>query len=91
MVEGLGTPAFAELAQAMENLGPKQMRIILWAGLLHMAPELTPKDLYPIINEYLEKHTFEDLAAVVVKGLQEASILNTGNSRKPDQGEAGTQ
>ncbi|MCK9310672.1 MAG: hypothetical protein M0P26_00175 [Bacteroidales bacterium] len=91
MVEGLGTPAFAELAQAMENLGPKQMRIILWAGLLHMAPELTPKDLYPIINEYLEKHTFEDLAAVVVKGLQEASILNTGNSRKPDQGEVGTQ
>ena len=88
MVEGLGTPAFAELAQAMENLGPKQMRMILWAGLLHMYPDLTPKDMFPIINEYLEKHTFEDLATVVVKALQEASILNAGNSRKTDQGEA---
>ena len=91
MVEGLGTPAFADLAQAMENLGPRQIRIILWAGLLHMNPDLTPKDLFPIINEYLEKHTFEDLAKIVVKALQEASILNAGESRKPDQGEGEIQ
>ena len=75
MVEGLEAPAFVDFAKVMEKLGPKQMRIILWAGLLHMNPDLTPKDMYPIINDYLEKHSLEELTQVVIKALQEASIL----------------
>jgi hypothetical protein len=86
MVEGLGAPAFVDFANVMEKLGPKQMRIILWAGLLHMNPDLTPKDMYPIINDYLEKHSLEELTEIVVKALQEASILSKGVGG-PDQGE----
>lgn len=89
MVEGLDAPAFVDFAAVMEKLGPKQMRIILWAGLLHMLPDLTPKDMYPIINEYLEKHTMEDLTNIVVKALQEASILSKVGGN--DQGEVKTQ
>lgn len=90
MVEGLNAPAFADFSKVIEELGPKQIRVILWAGLLHMLPELTPKETYPIINEYLEKHTLRDLTEVVIKGLQEASILSKelGGS---DQGEAQNQ
>ena len=89
MVEGLEAPAFIDFAAVMEKLGPKQMRIILWAGLLHMLPELTPKDMFPIINEYLDKHSMEDLTTVVVKSLQEASILSKGGGN--DQGEVKVQ
>lgn len=89
MVEGLGAPAFVDFAAVMEKLGPKQMRIILWAGLLHMLPALTPKDMYPIINEYLEKHSMEELTNVVVQGLQEASILSKSGGN--DQGEVKVQ
>lgn len=89
MVEGLEAPAFVDFAAVMEKLGPKQMRIILWAGLLHMLPDLKPKDMYPIINEYLEKHTMEELTNIVVKALQEASILSKGGGN--DQGEVKVQ
>lgn len=89
MVDGLGAPAFVDFAAVMEKLGPKQMRIILWAGLTHMIPDLTPEDMFPIINEYLEKHSMEDLTNVVVKSLQEASILSKGGG--PDQGEVKVQ
>jgi hypothetical protein len=90
MVEGLEAPAFVDFAKVMEQLGPKQMRIILWAGLLHMLPELTPKDMFPIINEYLEKRTLEDLTLVVIKALQEASILSKEGAGS-DTGEAKAQ
>lgn len=88
MVDGLEAPAFVDFAKVMEQLGPKQMRIILWAGLLHMIPDMTPKDMFPLINEYLEKHTLEDLTLVVIKALQEASILSKEGS---DTGEAKVQ
>lgn len=76
MVEALGAPAFADFAKVIEKLGPKQIRMILWAGLLHMDPEITPKDVYPILNAYLEKNSLEDLTGIVVQALQEASILS---------------
>lgn len=89
MVEGLEAPAFVDFAKVMEKLGPKQMRIIIWAGLLHMLPDITPKEVFPIINEYLESHSLEDLTNIVVKGLQQASIL--GKDMGDDQGEAVAQ
>lgn len=90
MVEGLNAPAFVDFAKVIETLGPKQIRVILWAGLLHMMPELTPKETFKIIDEYLEKKTLKDLTEVVVRALQEASILakDVGGT---DPGEAGTQ
>lgn len=75
MVEGLNAPAFVDFAKVIEELGPKQIRIILWAGLLHMIPDITPKDTFKIIDEYLENHTLKDLTEVVIRALQEASIL----------------
>lgn len=89
MVDGLDAPAFVDFAKVMEKLGPKQIRIIIWAGLLHMMPDITPKDVFPIINEYLEKHSLEDLTNIVVKGLQQASILGSG--LEEDQGEVKVQ
>lgn len=88
MVEGLGAPAFVDFAKVMEKLGPKQMRIIIWAGLLHMLPELTQKEVYAIIDEYLETHNLEDLSGVVIQGLQEASILGGSGA---DRGEVKVQ
>ena len=87
MVEALEAPAFTGFSKVIEELGPKHIRIIIWAGLLHMLPDLTPKETYGIINEYLETNSLRDLTDVAIRGLQEASILSKefgGN----DQGEA---
>ena len=83
MTEALGAPAFTDLEEVLQKLGPKQIRLILWAGLLHKFPELSQKDVVGIINEYLEDHDIGELSEVVIKALAEASILGGGS----DQGE----
>jgi hypothetical protein len=87
MVTELEAPAFADFSVIIQNLGPKQIRIILWAGLLHMCPDLTPQGTYAIINEYLEKHSLKQLTDVVIGGLQQASILANAEGGN-DKGEA---
>ena len=84
MTEALEAPAFTDLENALQKLGPKQIRMILWAGLLHKFPDLSQKDVIPIINEYMEDHDMGQLSEIVIKALTEASILGGGS----DQGEA---
>lgn len=88
MVEALEAPAFTDFSNVVQKLGPKQMRIILWAGLLHAKPDLELKDTFAIINEYLEEKSMDDFAQVIITALQEASILGKGGGSDP--GEAKT-
>jgi hypothetical protein len=80
MVEALEAPAFVDFDKIIKKLGPKQMRMILWAGLTHQIPDLKPSDVIPIINEFMETKTMADLSEIVIKALQEASILGTGGN-----------
>lgn len=86
MVEALETPAFSDFGKIVEKLGPKTLRIILWAGLLHENPGLKQADVFPIINEYLESHSMTELSEVVLNALTESSILggDTGEAMSQD-------
>jgi hypothetical protein len=66
----------------MNNLGPEQLQILVWAGLLHKFPRLTLAEAEAIIDEYTEEHGLEDLVNVVMRGIQEASVFG-----RSDKGE----
>jgi hypothetical protein len=80
MTEELGVSAFSEFSEVMKKLGPKTLRIMLWAGLLHSNPTLKPADVFPILNEYVDQFGMDALAEVIVNALTEASILGNGRN-----------
>ena len=84
MVEALEAPAFIDFENIIKKLGPKQMRMILWAGLIHQIPGLQPAGVIPIINEFMETRSMADLTEIVIKALQEASILGSGGEAVAD-------
>lgn len=85
MVEALEAPAFTDFADVVQKLGPKQMRIILWAGLLHMKPDMKLSDTFAIINEYIDANSMDKFAQVIITALQEASILGKGGGTDPGE------
>lgn len=86
MVEALEAPAFVDFDKIIKKLGPKQMRMIIWAGLLHQVPGLTPADVIPIINEFMQTKGMPELTEIVIKALQEASILGSGGEPVTESG-----
>jgi hypothetical protein len=85
MVEALETPAFSDFGKIVSRMGPKTMRVMIWAGLLHDNPGLRQEDVKKIINEYMETHSLEDLTEVLMSALNESSLLGG------DKGEAMTE
>lgn len=66
----------------MSRLGPVEMKILVWAGLLHKYPKLKQEEASDIIDEYMEDHTIEDLSNIVMDAIQNASVFG-----RPDKGE----
>lgn len=90
MTEALGTPAFSQFDQAINinNIGPVQLRIIIWAGLLPKYPELKQEDVSDLIDQYREKHGVSELYILVGNLLIEAGLLGKKGS---DKGEVKTK
>lgn len=87
MALALNAPAFSDFDRIMAKLGPVEIRLIIWAGLLHKFPNIKKDDVSELIEEYLEEHEVPDLTELVMTALTEASVF----SRKSDTGETKAQ
>jgi hypothetical protein len=85
MAHALNAPAFSQFDKIMANLGPYEIRMILWAGLLHKNPNLKKEDVGELIDEYMETHSMEELTEVIMTALTEGSVFG---GKKADTGEA---
>jgi hypothetical protein len=79
----LGAPAFSDFDKIMAKLGPTEIRIIIWAGILHKFPNIKKEQVSDIIDEYMETSDINTLTDLVMTALTEASVFG----RKSDKGE----
>ena len=90
----LDAPAFADFDKIINELGPKQLRVILWAGLLHKYPDLKSdsQEMFGIMDNYLDTHDMESLGNVVGNALMASGILgDSGEDKGEVAGKVGTQ
>ena len=89
LTTALNAEAFSDFENIVSKLGPKHLRIILWAGLIDKYPSLEPnsKEMYRIMDEYLEDHDIANLSDVVGKALLASGIISSGQPGD-DTGEA---
>lgn len=78
LTSALDAPAFTDFEKIVNQLGPKHLRMILWAGLIHKFPEMTPSDVIPLIDEYLETKDISDLSKLVGEALTASGIIKEG-------------
>lgn len=87
--EELNIETFTQFNNALNMMGPKKLRIMLWAGLLHKFPDLKPEEVSKIIDEYKENNPVGGIPEAVLKGLREAQII--GEIKGVDTGESPTK
>jgi hypothetical protein len=85
MCEALGAETFGDFDLALGKLGPKTLRLILWAGFLHKFPNLKKEEVSGIIDQFGESNSKADMFPIVMNALKEAGLIaDRGN----DTGEA---
>lgn len=78
----LGIESFLDFDMVLRKLGPKQLRLMLWAGLLHKFPDIQPSEVGAIISEFMQEKPLAELTTIISKGLEEAGFISTGKSDK---------
>lgn len=61
------------------NLSMKQLKIVIWAGLVHEDKELTPDRIYDLIDEYSDLQT---VTKAMAKAIEEAFGKNSMRAAK---------
>jgi len=84
LTDALDTPAFSDFDRIISEIGPKHLRKILWAGLLHKFPNLTDQDMFQIMDGYLEGHSIAELSDVVGKALLASGIISAPQDYQGD-------
>jgi len=82
--EALNIESFMDFDIVLRRLGPKQLRLMLWAGLLYKFPTLQPSEVGAIISEFMQENPLSDVTAIISKGLEEAGFIST---KVADKGE----
>lgn len=84
----LNAPAFSDFDKIIQELGPKHLKVILWAGLLHKFPTLKPEsnEMYELMDEYLDGHSIADLSEIVGQALIASGIISTENVEGAKEG-----
>jgi hypothetical protein len=84
----LDAPAFSDFDKIIQELGPKHLKVILWAGLIHKFPTLKPEsnEMYDIMDEYLDGHTISELSEIVGQALIASGIISTENAEGATEG-----
>lgn len=75
LTSALNAEAFEDFEKIVNKIGPKHIRIILWAGLIHKDPDISTNEVYNLIDTYLENHTMSDLSELIGKALAISGIL----------------
>jgi len=84
MMEALEAPSFSDFDKGFSKLGPRSVRMMVWAGLLHKFPLLKKEEVAGIITSYLENNSLESLTAVLNKALLEGNILTSSAGEKTE-------
>jgi len=85
LCEVLGVDTFAEFDEVLRKPGPRHIRVMLWAGLLHIRPELKPEYTGNIITEFLEDgNNLSGVSIAISNGLKEGGFIG---DRGNDPGE----
>lgn len=73
----LNAPSFSDFDKIINELGPRHLRVILWAGLLHKYPSLgvDSREMFTIMDGYLEEHSLEDLGNIVGQALMASGVI----------------
>lgn len=82
--EALNIESFMDFDIVLRRLGPKQLRLMLWAGLIHKFPEMQPSEVGTIISEFMQENPLSEVTSIISKGLEEAGFIST---RGLDKGE----
>lgn len=90
LTTALDAEAFSDFENIVSKLGPKHLRIIVWAGLIDKYPSLqaNSKEMYTIMDDYLEGHDIAALSDIVGKALLASGIISSGQG--DDMGEETT-
>lgn len=77
LTEALNAPAFVDLDRVLhpKNVGPVQIRLILWAGMIHKHPELQKDDVKKLINQFVEENGMRELSTRINKALIASGLL----------------
>lgn len=88
----LDAPAFMDIDRVInpKNLGPVQIKLMLWAGLIHKYPDLQKEKVPELIDIFLETHCMKDLSLVISNALMASGLLGS-NGTGADTGEVSKQ
>lgn len=93
LTEALNAPAFVDLDRVLnpKNVGPVQIKLMLWAGLIHRHPELKKEDVPKLIDKFLETNGMIELSARINKALIASGLLGEVGKPGADTGEVKEQ
>jgi hypothetical protein len=80
--ESLGIESFADFDIILRKLGPKQIRLMLWAGLLHKFPNLQPSEVGSIISDFMQEKQLPEITVLISNGLVEAGFISMQGADK---------
>jgi len=75
LCEALGVESFADFDIVLRRLGPKQLRILLWAGFLHKFPDMQPGEVGKIMSEFMDGKSIADITTPISEGLKAAGFI----------------
>lgn len=77
LAEALNAHSFADFDNVLNSarVGFKEIRIVIWAGLLHKYPDMKKEDVAELINIYMENHVMSELSGLVGNALSDSEMF----------------
>lgn len=74
------------LAEIGKNPKMSDMRVLLWAGLIHEDKKLTLERAGNLVDEYIQEGgTFQDLMEITTKALNASGIIKDDKEEEPGE------